>query len=89
VSLPLAWIIVRPSLVFGTDGASVETFMTLATLPVIPIPGTRDQQVQPIHVDDLTAAVVAMVQRQDLDRPVRALHKSGATTPHLRIATYG
>src|SRR5205814_505728 len=67
-SLPIAWTIVRPSLVFGTDGASARLFTTLATLPIIPLPGTGDQQVQPIHVDDLTAAVVAVVERDDLVR---------------------
>jgi uncharacterized protein YbjT (DUF2867 family) len=64
-SLPLSWTIVQPSLVFGLGGRSASLFCALASLPLIPLPGRGDQRVQPIHIDDLTAGMVAL-----LDRPL-------------------
>ena len=55
-------VIVQPSLVYGAGGASARIFNLIASLPVIPLPGSGDQQIQPIHIDDLTQAVVALVQ---------------------------
>jgi uncharacterized protein YbjT (DUF2867 family) len=59
-SLPLEWGILRPSLVVGADGASSRLFRTLASLPVIGLPGRGDQRLQPVHIDDLAQAVVAL-----------------------------
>lgn len=59
--LPIASIIVQPSLVFGADGASARLFGTMAALPVIPLPGNGAQRIQPVHVDDVVAAVAAIV----------------------------
>jgi uncharacterized protein YbjT (DUF2867 family) len=61
-TLSLGWTIVRPSLVFGPGGASAALFSELAALPVIPLPGDGRQQVQPIHIDDLTALLVAAIE---------------------------
>lgn len=57
-----AWV-VQPSLVFGPGGTSAALFAMLATLPVIPLPGSGRQQVQPLHVNDLAAAIVALASR--------------------------
>jgi uncharacterized protein YbjT (DUF2867 family) len=65
-TLPLDWTIVRPSLVFGTDGGSAQLFMLLASLPVVPLPGQGAQQVQPIHVDDFTEIVVRLLAEQEV-----------------------
>jgi uncharacterized protein YbjT (DUF2867 family) len=54
----LEWTILRPSLVIGVDGASSRFFRTLASLPVVGLPGRGDQQLQPVHIDDLCEAVV-------------------------------
>jgi uncharacterized protein YbjT (DUF2867 family) len=59
-SLPLAWSIVQPSLVYAPGGTSANLFSMLATLPVIALPGRGEQRVQPIHVDDLTAAIAEL-----------------------------
>ena len=59
--LPMEWIIVQPSLVYGAGGTSAALFDTLATLPCIPVPGDGSQQVQPVHIDDLVAAVVRLI----------------------------
>lgn len=61
-SLPLDWTIVQPSLVYGPEGASARLFTTLAALPLIPLPGRGDQIVQPVHLNDLVALLVALLE---------------------------
>lgn len=56
-----AGLIVRPSLVFGADGASSRFFLALASLPFVFLPGKGLQHLRPIHVDDLSALVVRLV----------------------------
>jgi len=56
-------VVVQPSLVFGPGGTSATLLCALATLPVVPLPGRGEQRIQPLHVDDLAAAIVAVVRR--------------------------
>jgi uncharacterized protein YbjT (DUF2867 family) len=57
----LSSAIIRPSLVYGEDGASSVMFRMLATLPVLMMPMAHRAKVQPIHVDDLAAVLVKLV----------------------------
>lgn len=57
----LDWTIVQPSIVYGPGGTSARLFSMLASLPFVPLPGRGEQLVQPIHIDDLVAAIVAML----------------------------
>ena len=57
--LGLDCTILRPSLVYGAEGISARMFRTLATLPVIPVPQLGEARFQPVHIDDLGAAVLA------------------------------
>jgi uncharacterized protein YbjT (DUF2867 family) len=66
--MQIEWTIVQPSLVFGVGGASARLFTMLASLPIVPLPGRGQQQVQPIHADDLTLAIIAVLQRHDFVR---------------------
>jgi uncharacterized protein YbjT (DUF2867 family) len=61
MSLPLSAVIAQPSFVFGPGGASARVFTLWASLPLIPLPGAGEQRVQPIHVDDLVAALLALL----------------------------
>ena len=61
--LPVASAIVQPSLVYGAGGTSARLFDMLASLPWIPVPGDGAQRVQPVHVDDVADAIVALVGR--------------------------
>lgn len=61
-SLPLRSFIVQPSLVYGKDGASARLFKTLASLPFCIRFGRSPQLVQPLHVDDLVAAIVGLIK---------------------------
>lgn len=58
----LDYTIVRPSLVYGADGASSRLFLALATMPAVALPEARGALVQPVHVDDLAAAVAALLR---------------------------
>lgn len=60
-SSTLDWTIVQPSVVFGQHGASTRLFLRLASLPVIPLVGRGEQRMQPIHIDDLVAIVVRLI----------------------------
>ena len=61
MTLPLAWCILRPSLVAGAGGASSRMFRALASLPVVPLPGDGAQRVQPVAVEDLADVVAALL----------------------------
>jgi uncharacterized protein YbjT (DUF2867 family) len=67
-TLPLDWTIVRPAMVFGPGGSSARLLETLAHLPVVPLPGRGEQRVQPIHIDDLTEAVVRILGESQTSR---------------------
>ena len=72
--------IVRPSLVYGDDGASSIMFRMLAALPVLMMPMAHRARVQPIHVDDLAAIVVRLVMEQgDVPRELAVVGPRAAT----------
>lgn len=60
--LPLAWQVLRPSLVFGPRGAASRMFLRLARLPLVPLPAGGRMAVQPVHVDDLCEAAVRLIE---------------------------
>ncbi|MYM97157.1 NAD(P)H-binding protein [Duganella vulcania] len=61
----LSATIVRPSLVYGEEGASSVLFRALATLPVLMLPMAHKAKVQPIHVDDLAALIARLAMAGD------------------------
>ena len=61
--LPLRAAVVRASLVFGRGGPSAALFLTLASLPVLPLPDGGRQPLQPLHVDDAVQALRLLVER--------------------------
>jgi uncharacterized protein YbjT (DUF2867 family) len=61
LGLPLDAVVAQPSLVFSLNGPSSQALLTLASLPVVPLPAGGKQQIQPIAIDDLAAALVALV----------------------------
>lgn len=56
-SLPLDWFVLQPSIVYGDGAQSTALFHALAALPVHLLPDGGRQLLQPIHVDDVAAAV--------------------------------
>lgn len=61
-SLPLRAYILQPSLVYGKNGASARIFKTLASMPFCVRFGKAPQLVQPIHVDDVVGAMLALLR---------------------------
>lgn len=62
LGLPLDACVALPSLVFGEGGVSSQQFITLASLPLLPLPAGGRQRLQPIHLDDATEALQRMVE---------------------------
>jgi len=61
-----ACCILRPSVVVGQGGASTRLLCALAALPLTPRLGPGTWFVQPVHVDDLAALVVRLVEREGM-----------------------
>jgi hypothetical protein len=68
MTLPLAWTVVRPALVFGVQGTSAALFSWMASLPVIPLPGRGTQELQPVHIDDVVQALVKSIEEAAFER---------------------
>ncbi|MBA3774067.1 MAG: SDR family oxidoreductase [Ramlibacter sp.] len=62
--LPLRGAIVQPSLVYGESGASAQLFNLLAALPVLALPRRGAMLLQPVHLDDVVAGVLALLERR-------------------------
>lgn len=58
----LDWFILQPSLVYGEGGESMKMFSLLAALPVIPLVGDGQYQVQPVHISDVVATVMKCLE---------------------------
>ncbi|KTD56508.1 NAD(P)H-binding protein [Legionella shakespearei] len=63
LNLPVASVILRPSLVYGRGSyGGSSLFRGLSGLPwYIPVPGKGEQELQPIHLQDLSKAVLALI----------------------------
>ena len=59
--LNIDWVILQPSIVYGPGAKSMRLFQALATLPFTPLVDSGDQKIQPIHIDDLTKAIMATI----------------------------
>lgn len=62
LELDMPAVVLRPSLVIGRGGASSGWLSRLSPWPLIPLLDTQ-AQVQPLHIDDLVAAVLAVLSR--------------------------
>lgn len=69
--LDIDWFVLRPSVIYGRGGTSAELFRRLARMPVLPVIGDGRQALQPVHIADVVATVLACVTtprtRQTLD----------------------
>ncbi|MCL9685076.1 NAD(P)H-binding protein [Legionella maioricensis] len=64
LTLPVKSIILRPSLVYGCGSyGGTSLFRGLAGLPwITPVPGKGTQEFQPIHLEDLSKAIIKLIQ---------------------------
>ena len=82
------WTIVQPSVVFGPGGASTRLFLQLASLPVVPLVGRGDSALQPVHIDDLVALVLRLLEPGRGARQVIAAVGPTPMTLRALLATY-
>jgi uncharacterized protein YbjT (DUF2867 family) len=61
-ALNIDWVILHPSVVYGSGASSSEFFRALSALPIVPLIGNGQQEMQPIHIDDLSQAVVNLLE---------------------------
>lgn len=73
LNLPIAATVVQPSLVYGPGGASAAMLQRWAALPLIPLPGDGAQRIQPVFIDDLTDAVLALLATADPPERIAAV----------------
>ena len=71
LALPLHATVLRPALVYGPGCASAAVFATLASLPVVAVPGGGGQALRPIHVFEVAEIVARCVE--STERPHAAL----------------
>ena len=88
LSLDLDAAIVRPSLIFGPGSQSAALFATLASMPVIALPGNGTQAVQPIHVFEVAEAIAGLVDRSGSARGVYELGGKDALDYRRMLAAY-
>ena len=88
LALPLDGVVVRPSLVYGPRSASARLFATLASLPVIGLPGRGEQRVQPIHVFELAECIVRLLEQPGPAGGVHELGGGAAIGYREMLATY-
>lgn len=87
-TLGIDWAVLRPSLIYGPASQSAELFATLASLPVIGLPGGGAQQVQPVHVYEVAEAVARLLERPDTLRAVYEIGGADALSYRDMLAHY-
>lgn len=56
--------VLRPSFIYGQGArGGIALMASLASLPIIPLPGHGEQCLQPIHIDDLSEAIHQLVDK--------------------------
>ena len=88
LALPLQATVLRPSLVFGPGSASGALFTTLASLPVITLPGGGRQRLRPIHVYEVAEAVARSLEREDAASSVQEIAGADVLSYREMLATY-
>jgi uncharacterized protein YbjT (DUF2867 family) len=54
----ILWLCLRPSVIYGEDGASAKMFRCLAKLPIHLLPMGGHQKMQPVHINDIKSSVI-------------------------------
>ena len=61
----VAGVLLHPTMIYGAEGENnVRRIAALARLGIIPLPGGGRSLIQPVHAEDVAAAVVAAVARR-------------------------
>jgi uncharacterized protein YbjT (DUF2867 family) len=82
----LPYLCLRPSVIYGEDGASAQLFRLLAKLPIHALPEGGRQRLQPVHIQDIAAAIIVWLQdNQAASQTVAAV---GAEATDMRGMLY-
>jgi uncharacterized protein YbjT (DUF2867 family) len=76
------WLCLRPSVIYGEDGTSAVMFRQMAKLPVQVLPMGGLQSLQPVHIDDIAAAVARWLA--DADATSQTVEAVGAEATTMR-----
>jgi len=87
-ALPIDGAALRPSLIYGPGSQSAQLFATLASLPIISLPGRGAQRVQPVHVFELAEAMVRLLERAEPARGVYEIAGPASTSYREMLAAY-
>ncbi len=87
-SMPMRWLCLRPSVIYGEDGASAAMFRTMAALPIQVLPMGGVQSLQPVHIDDICDAVSSWVANPDAMSLVVDAVGAEATTMRGMLDSY-
>jgi uncharacterized protein YbjT (DUF2867 family) len=82
------WAVLRPSLVYGPCSQSGRLFATLASLPVICLPGRGAQTVAPVHVFELAEAAARLLEQAAAPNAVFELGGPHAIRYREMLAAY-
>lgn len=86
--LPMQWAVVRPALVYGPRSQSGRLFATLASLPLIGLPGHGAQPVAPVHVFELAEAIVRLLEQGEAPNAVYEIAGPRVMTYRDMLASY-
>lgn len=78
----IRWLNLRPSVIYGRDGASAGMFRLLASLPVHGLPMGGVQEMQPVHIDDVVAAICRWLAEESA--PSVSVNAAGADVATMR-----
>jgi len=78
----------RPSVIYGEDGTSAKMFRQLAKLPVHVLPMGGLQSLQPVHIDDICAAVTHWLAEPDATSKTIEAVGAKATTMRGMLDSY-
>jgi uncharacterized protein YbjT (DUF2867 family) len=82
------WAVLRPSLVYGPRSQSGRLFATLASLPLIGLPGRGAQPVAPLHVFELAEAATRLLEQAAAPNAVFELGGPGSMRYREMLAAY-
>jgi uncharacterized protein YbjT (DUF2867 family) len=82
------WLCLRPSVIYGDDGASAKMFRAQARLPLHVLISGGQQTLQPVHIDDICTAVLRWLAAPDPRSQIVAAAGAEATTMRGMLDSY-
>lgn len=81
-------LVLRPSLIYGHDGASAKMFRFMSRMPIHVLPAGGQQGLQPVHIDDLCDAAVRWLRDPNAKNQTISAVGAEATTLRGMLDSY-